>query len=213
MPALELQGHGVEMTIEDLPEEIVAKSLLGLDPPFSHRRVSKQLRRLFDERRTQLRIKDHRSFLLQCHLRLPAPSDVRGEPCLYRNSAESVFKHGDLLRLLRLLPSLDTLMYLERQALPWEEMGQILGGQLTHLVFRWDWQALKFLELFPSLRKLEVICGEASRPTLKLPQSLSVLSALQHLVLNGLPVKDLGPLGGCSQTLQYLDLGRCPVED
>ena len=89
----------------------------------------------------------------------------------------------------------------------------MLGGQLTCLVFHWDWQALNFLELFPSLRKLEMICGEASRPTLKLPKSLSALSALQHLVLNGLPVKDLGPLGGCSQTLQYLDLGRCPVED
>ena len=68
----------------------------------------------------------------------------------------------NLLSMLRRLPRLDSLMDLDGshgQALPWEEMGQILGGQLTRLVFYCNY-SLSFLELFLSLRRLEVTCSE-----------------------------------------------------
>ena len=181
----DLRRHeGRDTTIEDLPEEILAKSLLGMEPPFSHRRICKQLRSLFDESCTQLRIQDHR------HL-----------------ATEGVIQHSNLLSLLRRLPRLDTLWDLDRsrgEALPWREMGQILGRQLTHLVFHCDTH-LGFLELFPSLRRLEVVRSDLM-PSQCMPdlRPLSALRALQDLGLR-VPVKDLGPLSGCSQ-LQLLDL-------
>ena len=204
----ELHGieHGIHPTIEDLPDDILAKSLLGMEAPFSHRRICKQLRSLFDESRTQLRL----------HV-LPDPSaahgvPVHGESSLDASTTESVFQHSDLLSLLRRLPHLDTLSDMDRrrsQALPWEEMGQILGGQLTCLVFQCD-RHPGFLELFPLLRRLEMTCSE-HLCTVEL-QPLSALHALRHFELSGMFIKDLGPLTGCRQ-LQLLDLSSCPLED
>ena len=188
----DLRRHeGRDTTIEDLPDEILATSLLGMEPPFSHRRICKQLRSLFDESCTQLRIQDHR------HL-----------------AKEGVMQHSNLLSLLRRLPRLDTLWDMDRsrsEALPWDEMGQTLGGQLTHLIFHCNTH-LGFLELFPSLRRLEMIRSDLmpSHCTLEL-QPLSALIALQELGLR-VPVKDLGPLSGCSQ-LQLLDMAGCYIED
>ena len=215
----DLHEHGMGTTIQDLPDEILAKSLLGMEAPFSHRRISKQLRILFDERCTQLRIRDEGNLC-------PDPSNAHAS-CLQNKSAEGMFKHADLLSLLRRLPHLDTLLDKDRgrsQALPWEEIGQILGGRLTHLVFYCNSQQLSFLELFPSLRKLLVIRGEASQPValhlqpldlqpLDLQAPLSALRALQHLELRGLPaVRDLGPLTSYDQ-LQFLDVSGCSIED
>ena len=203
-------------TIKDLPEEILAKALLGSEAPLSHRRICKQLRSLFDESCTQLRIRN------RDHLSLD-PSAVH---------AESGCMHGDLLSLLTRLPRLDALLVRDGScspALPWTEMGQIHGRQLTYLILKCNWKPkrltvihhhnwqLGFLDLFPSLRRLEVKCGdplcgsEMTAPTLEL-QPLSALRDLQHLELRGLPVRDLGPLASCSQ-LQFLDMAGCPIED
>ena len=192
-----------------LPFDILVKSL-GTEVHLSHRQVCKQLRGFSDDSRTQLRIQD------QGHLS-PGPSAASN------NSAGSAFQHADLLGLLRRLPHLDTLLDLDPRrgrALPWEEMGQILGGQLTSLVFHCRWQVgpLTFLTQFFSLHTLEVLCCEDPQPpplelTLPGPQSawyalrhlsvpeslalrellrpLSALRGLQHLVVRGLPVTDL----------------------
>ena len=188
-----LEEDGGGATLQDLPEDLLAKSLLGLESHFSLRRVCKQLRHLFDEGCTRLRIRrhEHRHFI----------------------ASGSIFQERALLSLLRRLPRLDTLMDLNPRRglnLPWEEMGQILGGQLTHLIVHCNGQ-LSFLELLPSLRSLEVKRGEVHQSTLDL-QPLSALHALQHLVLSSSPVRDIGPLRGCSQ-LQFLDLKGCPIED
>ena len=53
----DLEGSS-ETYIQDLPEDLLAKALVGSEPPFRHRQVSRQLRDLFDESRTQLRIQD-----------------------------------------------------------------------------------------------------------------------------------------------------------
>ena len=206
----ELHEHDIDTTFEDLPDEILARSLLGMQPPFSHRRICKQLRSLFDESCTQLRIQD------QGRLQSDLPT-AHGGPGLYMSSSKpSVFQHGDLLRLLKRLTRLDTLLDKDPSrgpALPWEEMGQILGGQLTRLVFHCNSQQLSFLELFPSLRRLEVYRSSRMTPQHAMElQPVSALRALLHLVLHGLPVKDLGPLTGCSQ-LQILELSFCPIED
>ena len=210
--SLELGGEelhdGIETTVEELPDEILTKSLLGMEPPFSHRRISKQLRGLFDEGCTKFRIQDQGC--LQSD-----PPTAHGGPGLNKNSSDTVFQHGDLLSLLRRLPRLDTLLdqdHCRSQALPWAEMGQILGGQLTCLVSRCD-RHLGFLELFPSLRRLEVRRSSCVtfQHTIEL-QPLSELCALQHLGLRFLPVRDLGPLGSCSQ-LQFLELHFCPIGD
>ena len=214
----ELHGieHGIHPTIEDLPDDILAKSLLGMEAPFSHRRICKQLRSLFDDSRTCLRIQQQGPG----HF-LPDPAAPHEEPCWYINSESDVLHHGDLLSLLRRLPRLDTFLDLgacHGQAWPWEKMGQILGGQLTRLVCPCDWQ-LGFLRPFPSLRRLEVGFGafiyhglrRSPLRTLEL-QPLSALHALQHLDLRGLPVKDLSPLTGCRQ-LQFLNLSFCPIKD
>ena len=178
-------------TLEDLPEHLLAKSLLGLEPPFSLRRVCKQLRRLFDESCTQLRIQ-HAQYLM---------------------ASGSAFQYGTLLCLLRRLPRLSTLMDLDPRRglnLPWVEMGQILGGQLTRLVYHCNWR-LRFLEQLSSLRSLELRRGGASQHMLEL-QPLSALHGLEHLSLNDLPVRDIGPLTGCSR-LQTLELSGCPIRD
>ena len=208
----DLRRHeGRDTTIEDLPDEILAKSLLGMEPPFSRRRICKQLRSLFDNGLTHLHIQDQEPLLPD----LPDPASGLGDPDWHKGSSELVFQHDYLLSLLRRLPHLDTLLDLDGcrgKALPWEEMGQILGGQLTRLIFHCNWKVVSFLELFPSLRRLEVLRNSLmTAPTLEL-QPLSALRALQHLELRGLPVRDLGPLASCSR-LQFLDLGGCPIED
>ena len=226
-----------------LPFDILVKSL-GMEVHLSHRQVCKQLRSFSDDSRTQLRIQD------QGHLS-QGPCAARGGPSLFIHYAESVqdqghispgpssaghnsagkaFQHADLLSLLRRLPHLETLLDLDpcrSQALPWEEMGQILGGQLIRLTFHCRRQVgpLTFLTRFSLLHTLEVLRGEDPQPptselSLPGPQSawhalrhlsvpdslarrdllrpLSALHSLQHLVVRGLPVTDLGPLTGCS---------------
>ena len=232
-PAGELQERGssdtaaVDETPPYLPFDILAKSL-GMEAPLSYRRVCKQLRSFSDDSRTQLRIQD------QGYI---SP----GSSSAGHNSAGKAFQHADLLCLLRRLPRLDTLLDLDpyrSPALPWEEMGQILGGQLTRLAFHCRWQVgpLTFLTQFSSLHTLEGLCGEDPQPpplelTLPGPQSawsalrhlsvpgllallqpLSALRGLQHLVVRGLPVMDLRSLTGCSQ-LQCLELRKCLVKD
>ena len=204
----ELHEHDIDTTIEDLPDEILAKSLLGMGPPFSRRRICKQLRSLFDESCTQLRIQDQGRLLSD-------PPTAHVGPGLNGNSSETIFQHGDLLSLLSRLPRLDTLLdqdHRRGEDLPWEEMGQILGGQLTRLVFQCD-RHPGFLELFPSLRRLEVHRSSRMTPMHAMElQPVSALCALQHIELRGLPVRDLGPLKGCSR-LHFLELGFCPIED
>ena len=58
------------------------------------------------------------------------------------------------------------------------------------------------------LRRLEVISSMRFRRMRLQLQPLSVLHALEHLVLTGTTVSNLGPLTSCSQ-LQFLDLNTC----
>ena len=200
--------HGSDTKLEDFPEAIQEEILLGKEAPFSHRQVCKKLRSLYDESCTQLRILDQ-GYRYSRDLSAAA----HGEPCI---AAGNVLQHSDLLSLLKRLPRLDTLLDLDMcrgQVLPWEKMGQILGGQLTRLVCHFTWPQLRIVELFPSLRRLEVHRNilMRSQSTLELPP-LSALQDLQHLELHCLHVDGLDTLSACSQ-LQYLDLGGCHIEE
>ena len=198
----ELHEHDIDTTIEDLPDEILAKSLLGMGPPFSRRRICKQLRSLFDESCTQLRIQDQGRLLSD-------PPTAHVGPGLNGNSSETIFQHGDLLSLLSRLPRLDTLLdqdHRRGEDLPWEEMGQILGGQLTRLVFQCD-RHPGFLGPLKGCSRLHFLeLGFCPIEDLGPLAHCQKLCTLRLFHLDTLP--DLGPLSACV-SLQHFDLYGC----